>query len=232
MGRVCMVKLIPKKLTRRNFLKVKSRVFVGLGIGVLVGVLALLLNSYSTEFAADEISTHDEADFSNEAAMEELDPEDRWMLKFIDPPTGVSPKDVYAFDCETVEIKPEALSPYCADFGVAVWKIKWSKWGAYGAEGKGIFAANDCDPNCAEGNYLKVPVKLFLSDLVTNGRDYFFSTATIYPANLKDQSGPIVGKSGNYFTGTAVIEGREVSAENWDIGSDFRTNPDLRMDLP
>ena len=205
------------------------------GLAAVLGVaIYLVLGAHgSNDGSFEDLGQHEEVDFSIEGAMDELAPEDRWMLRYIDPPAGVSPKDLYAFDCETVEIKPEALTIYCADFGIAVWKIKWAKWEASGAEGTGIFMANDCDPNCAEGKYLKVPVNLVLSDLVTNGKDYFFNTATIYPSQTENQDGPVVGKSGeSYFTGSAIIKGKEISAEIWDIGSDFRTNPHLRMDLP
>jgi hypothetical protein len=80
---------------------------------------------------------------------------------------------------------------------------------------------------------LKVPVKVVLSDLSTNGRDYFFNTATIYPSKVADQGSPAIGKDGiAYFTNSAKVGGREVVAEIWDIGADFRGNPDMRMDLP
>ena len=206
--------------------------FPGL-LAVLGVAFYLVFNAPSSDVGIEDFGPHEEADFSLEGAMDELAPEDRWMLQFIDPPAGVSPKDVYAFDCETVEIKPEALTTTCADFGIAVWKIKWSMWGADGAEGSGEFAANDCDPSCAEGSYLKVPVKVVLSDVSTNGRDYFFNTATIYPSKVADQGSPAIGKDGiAYFTNSAKVGGREVVAEIWDIGADFRGNPDMRMDLP
>jgi hypothetical protein len=136
---------------------------------------------------------------------------------------------VYIFDCETVDRKVESLTIYCADFGIAVWKIKWSMWSANGAEGSGIFMANDCDPSCAEGGFLEVPVNVYLSDLTTDGKNYFLNTATIVPSDLENQKGPIVGEDGTpYFTVTTKVKGKEVSAEVWDIASFYREVPNMR----
>jgi hypothetical protein len=90
--------------------------------------------------------------------------------------------------------------------------------------------ANDCEPSCAEGSYLEVPVNVYLSDLTTDGKNYFLNTATIVPSNLEDQKGPIVGGDGTaYFTLTTKVKGKEVSAEVWDIASFYREMPNMRM---
>ena len=214
-------------------MKVKSRIFLGAGIAVFFGIVVALMNTYSDDLVVEDPGYHEEVDFSNEGAMDELAPEDRWMLKFIDPPAEVNPEDVFVFDCETVDRKTSSMTTYCADFGIAVWKIKWSTWSASGAEGSGIYMANDCDPNCAEGQYLEVPVNVYLSDLTTDGKNYFLNTATIVPKSLKDQKGPIVGKDGiPHFTTSTKVKGKEVSAEIWDIASYYREVPEMRMKLP
>lgn len=200
---------------------------LGVAFFLVVNAPSPIQNSY------EDLGPHEETDFSIEGAINELAPEDRWMLQYIDPPAGVSSKDVYIFDCETVDRKTSSLTTYCADFGVAVWKIKWSKWEASGAEGTGIFMANDCDPNCAEGKFLEVPVTVYLSDLSTDSKHYFLNTATIVPKNVEDQKGPVIGRDGiAYFTATAKIKEKEVSAEIWDISSYYREVPDMRMKLP
>ena len=207
-----------------------------LGVGVFFLFLMVGLFLYPMEDesrSVDAFEPHHEADFSIEGAMAELKPKDRWMLQYIDPPAGVDPKDVYVFDCETVDRKVESLTTFCADFGIAVWKIKWSMWSANGAEGSGIYMANDCEPSCAEGSYLEVPVNVYLSDLTTDGKNYFLNTATIVPSNLEDQKGPIVGGDGTaYFTLTTKVKGKEVSAEIWDIASFYREVPNMRMKRP
>lgn len=212
--------------------------FIGFFSGIVffiafVFVGDALLNEEYDEVTIEDFEPHHEADLSMEGAMAELKPKDRWMLQYIDPPAGVDPKDVYVFDCETVDRKVESLTTFCADFGIAVWKIKWSMWSANGAEGSGIYMANDCEPSCAEGSYLEVPVNVYLSDLTTDGKNYFLNTATIVPSNLEDQEGPIVGGDGTaYFTLTTKVKGKEVSAEIWDIASFYREVPNMRMKRP
>jgi hypothetical protein len=73
--------------------------FPGL-LAVLGVAFYLVFNAPSSDVGIEDFGPHEEADFSIEGAMNELAPEDRWMLQFIDPPAGVSPKDVYAFDCD------------------------------------------------------------------------------------------------------------------------------------
>jgi len=181
----------------------------------------------------DDFGPHYEADFSIEGAMAQLKPKDRWMLQYIDPPPGVDPKDVYMFDCETIDRKTESITTYCADFGVAVWKIDWSLWSANGAEGSGIYMANDCDPSCAEGKFLKVPVDVYLSNLTTDGKNYYLNTATIVPKDIEDQKGPVIGRNGvAHFTTTTKVKGKEVSAEIWDLASFYREVPNMRTKLP
>ena len=51
-------------------------------------------------------------------------------------------EQVYAYDCGTIEYKPESLTPYCADAGVGVSGIKWDIWSAEKATGTGKFRIN------------------------------------------------------------------------------------------
>jgi hypothetical protein len=104
---------------------------------------------------------------------------------------------------------------------------------ANGAEGTGIYMANDCDPSCAKGSFLKVPVNVYLSDLTTDGKNYFLNTATIVPRDIEDQIGPVIGGDGiSHFNVTTKVKGKEVSAEVWDIASFYRKVPNMRMKLP
>ena len=156
------------------------------------------------------------------------------MLDYIDPPPGVDSEDVYVFDCETVDRKPESLTNSCADFGVAVWKIKWSRWSANTAEGSGIFRANNCEPSCAEGSFFEIPVNVYMSDLTTDGKSYFLNTATIIPKNREylDGASSTTKSFNQYFVVTTTVQGKEVQAAKWDIASFYREMPALRMQLP
>jgi hypothetical protein len=211
-----------------------SKITARVSLVFLLLITAIYFYPFEEEsLTIDDFGPHYEVDFSIEGAMAELKPKDRWMLRYIDPPPGVDPEDVYIFDCETIDRKTESITTYCADFGIAVWKIKWSMRSANGAEGTGIYMANDCDPSCAKGSFLKVPVNVYLSDLTTDGKNYFLNTATIVPRDIEDQIGPVIGGDGiSHFNVTTKVKGKEVSAEVWDIASFYRKVPNMRMKLP
>jgi hypothetical protein len=192
------------------------------------------LNEEYDDVTIEDFGPHYESDFSIEGAIAELKLKDRWMLQYIDPPPGIDPKDVYAFNCELLERKPESLTTLCADFGIAVWKIKWSMWSANGAEGSGLFMANDCEPSCAEGSFLEVPVNVYLSDLTTDGKNYFLNTATIVPKTFEYREGTWNAESDGfqYFVVTTKVKGKEVYADIWDIASFYRETPNMRTKRP
>jgi hypothetical protein len=43
--------------------------------------------------------------------------------------------------------------------------IKWQSWNSEEAIGSGIYSQNMCEPSCAEGQRVDVPVRLRLSEL-------------------------------------------------------------------
>ena len=71
----------------------------------------------------------------------------------------------WTYDCEFPIQRPEQIMLTCADGGMIVTDIKWQSWGANGATGTGTYSQNMCDPSCAEGKRVEVPVKLRLSEL-------------------------------------------------------------------
>ena len=84
-----------------------------------------------------------------------------------------SSSDVYTWDCEIPEQRPEQITLTCADGGMSVNRIEWSRWDESGAEGEGVYNVNDCEPNCAQGKMLEMPVSIRLNDLVTyEGKRY------------------------------------------------------------
>ena len=74
-------------------------------------------------------------------------------------------RDIYTYDCEILEQRPEQLTKFCADAGVYVYNIKWERWGYNGAEGSGTYSENLCEPSCAEGTRVEEQVDLFLSGI-------------------------------------------------------------------
>ena len=74
-------------------------------------------------------------------------------------------RDIYTYDCEILEQRPEQLTKFCADAGVYVYNIKWERWGYNGAEGTGTYSENLCEPSCAEGTRVEEQVDLYLSGI-------------------------------------------------------------------
>lgn len=74
-------------------------------------------------------------------------------------------RDIYTYDCEILEQRPDQLTKFCADAGVYVYDIKWERWGYNGAEGTGTYSENLCEPNCAEGTRVEEQVDIYLSGI-------------------------------------------------------------------
>jgi len=74
-------------------------------------------------------------------------------------------RDIYTYDCEYLEQRPEQLTKFCADAGVLVYDITWDRWGYNGAQGTGTYSENLCEPNCAEGKRVEKQVDLYLSGI-------------------------------------------------------------------
>lgn len=53
--------------------------------------------------------------------------------------------------------------------------MKWTKWDASGAKGTGIYSVNQCEPDCANGTRLDAKVKVYLTDLKTDGKKYYLT---------------------------------------------------------
>ena len=78
---------------------------------------------------------------------------------------GIDPVGlVYApHDCTTPKIEPNRIVLACADNNAYLGKIEWKRWGGEDAKGEGWFYENNCDPNCASGDFISygMRVKLF-----------------------------------------------------------------------
>ena len=72
---------------------------------------------------------------------------------------------IWTYDCEFPVQRPEQIMLTCADGGMIVTDIKWQSWDATGATGTGTYSQNMCDPSCAEGKRVDVPVIVNLSEL-------------------------------------------------------------------
>jgi hypothetical protein len=98
---------------------------------------------------------------------------------------------VYTWDCEYPEQKPEALTLTCGDGNMYLDQIQWESWSVDGAEGTGRYNVNDCDPNCADGNFLRTDVKFTLTSLTEFEGAYYLRNLeieTLSGENLPDSN--------------------------------------------
>lgn len=167
---------MPSSTTHWNGIGPKLRARYVISVVLTFIALGFFMVQYSTTSGpmnpgpnAEELSPQPEATYP------------AWMTTLVSGSEAISPSDVYTFDCETVERKPEVLTTSCADFGIAVFNIKWKVWGATGAFGTGTYSVNQCEPSCAEGKRVETPVSIQLQDLLFDGKKYYLNRATITP---------------------------------------------------
>ena len=82
------------------------------------------------------------------------------------PQTKSYPKlaGTWTYDCEFPVQRPAEIMLTCADGGMIVTDIKWNTWSSKQALGTGIYSQNMCDPSCAKGSRVDVPVTIKLSE--------------------------------------------------------------------
>jgi hypothetical protein len=66
-------------------------------------------------------------------------------------------------DCQTNSFKPKKVQVFCADGGMSIAAIKYASYGSKSAVGSGVATVNDCDPDCASGNFEKYRADIRLS---------------------------------------------------------------------
>lgn len=213
--------------------RVKAKYFF---LGAIVGIVAFvafifaadaLLNESYDDVTIEDFGPHDDGGFDEESADYPT-----WMDKFVDPPAGVEPKDVYTFSCELVLRKPDIFTTACADFGVSIFDIQWSTWSAEGAKGTGVYSVNDCEPDCADGTRHEVPVYLWLSDASTDGRNYYLNTLRFVPKDVYEGRVDFVKGDHIQLSNSVVVEGKKLTGAEWDVSDDWKSFPNMRMKLP
>ena len=70
----------------------------------------------------------------------------------------------WTYDCEFPVQRPAEIMLTCADGGMVVTEINWQTWTQSGASGNGIYSENLCEPDCADGSRVEVPVTVILSE--------------------------------------------------------------------
>lgn len=92
---------------------------------------------------------------------------------------NVKPEEVLTFDCEIPVHKPDYITLTCADGGITVEEIKWQSWGVKEAIGTGVYAENNCQPDCASGKLIKTPVALTLTNLIEYKSKFYLKDLAI-----------------------------------------------------
>jgi hypothetical protein len=92
----------------------------------------------------------------------------------------INPENVFTTECGYIDQKPENVTLTCGDGGILVREIKWETWRASGASGSGIHSVNQCEPDCASGKRVEVPVEVRLSRLMTDGSKFYLTSFNAY----------------------------------------------------
>jgi hypothetical protein len=66
---------------------------------------------------------------------------------------GGQNKTYVTHNCTGMKIKPRRILFACGDGNFFVTKLRWHSWHKRRATGHGKFHANDCDPDCADGQF-------------------------------------------------------------------------------
>jgi hypothetical protein len=79
--------------------------------------------------------------------------------------------------------KPTTVILTCGDGGFRISNLKWSRWTASNASGKGTAKVDNCKPNCASGKFESFPAKLTATKPKTcaNGKREFTRLAYSFP---------------------------------------------------
>lgn len=109
---------------------------------------------------------------------------------------SAAPTDTVVVNCAGKGVmKPKEIVLSCADAGVALTKLTWSKWDANGATGTGTLTWNTCLPKtCVAGIVQKYKVKVELGGLASGPNLNVFSQANLtFP-----KGGPAALETGSY----------------------------------
>ncbi|WGX96824.1 hypothetical protein [Nocardioides sp. L-11A] len=97
-----------------------------------------------------------------------------------DPAVAARAAVTYILDCVGEPVaSPGTFTVACADGNQSLTELAWADWGADRASATGTMVANDCDPNCAEGADVSVPVEVEVSDIVEGEASATYGTLTI-----------------------------------------------------
>lgn len=112
-----------------------------------------------------------------------------------DPAIAARAAVTYILDCAGEPVaRPDQLTLTCADGNEMLDQLVWSDWGQDQAQATGQLTTNTCEPNCANGSTLVVPVKVTASGLVEGEASATYGTIDVtikgnVPAGLQRHQG-------------------------------------------
>lgn len=65
-------------------------------------------------------------------------------------------------DCEHFALRPAEIGVACGDGNYRLVEARYDHWGSDRAVGHAVALTNTCEPNCAEGSFVRVPVRFTL----------------------------------------------------------------------
>jgi hypothetical protein len=69
---------------------------------------------------------------------------------------------------------------------MVVEEIKWQSWGVKEAIGTGIYAENNCQPDCSSAKLVKTPVAISITSLTEYKSKFYLKDLVITPTSGKD----------------------------------------------
>lgn len=93
-------------------------------------------------------------------------------------PTNM-PVDTMLLTCDGKGVvRPAMIVTACADGSSRISQLTWTSFTATSAEATGTESSNNCDPNCAQGHFLKYPATFRFSNPVHLAQGWYFGTVT------------------------------------------------------
>lgn len=101
-------------------------------------------------------------------------------------PSVISARNIWTYDCEIPVQLPESIFLTCADGGWYIYQIKWQSWDESEATATGYFSQKVCEPDCASGYRVEVPVELIISTSAKPGKKIFLTDLEMSATTEKD----------------------------------------------
>jgi serine/threonine protein kinase len=80
------------------------------------------------------------------------------------------------YDCQgNPQIKPTSYILGCGDGNGSLSSLTWSSWTANSAQATGVLAANNCQPNCAQGTFSYTPATVTLTNPALGANGPYFT---------------------------------------------------------